>query len=390
MRSAISNSALPHCRTRWPSARKAAPPCRRGWKRWWNRCPTRSSRSSSSRGDNVAFGHLEDRIVSLVEKLDASDSRLGHLEAIERGLADLLVNIEDIKADKGGGGLRASGAGGVDDLKHDIARTQDALEAVHGTLGIVVDRLATIEKDIRGEGRTRSQAEADFDAPAPPVGKLAVRMVERAGARAAAFAAGRAFANVARRRRCRRRNKRPRQHRRRPNVCRRPSTHPSIPICRPISRSSPAPGRRNSAPTRPRASPPRKQPSAAPCPPQPRPPAANPVSSPPPAAPPKRPGKSRRPRVPRVEPYHGRRRRQRLARQIDEAGQIAVHRGERDRRRDWSDPDRRQWLKPSHRTEAKKTPVAEVAKADKPAPETSRSTLSPRPRSALRPICRKR
>jgi localization factor PodJL len=133
--------------------------------------------SSSSRGDNVAFGHLEDRIVSLVEKLDASDSRLGHLEAIERGLAELLVNIEDIKAGKDAGSLRAGGAGGVDDLKQDIARTQDALEAVHGTLGIVVDRLATIEKDIRGEGRTRSQSEAEFDAPAPPVGKLAVRIV---------------------------------------------------------------------------------------------------------------------------------------------------------------------------------------------------------------------
>ena len=33
-----------------------------------------------SRGDNVAVGHLEDRIVSLVQRLDASDSRLGHLE----------------------------------------------------------------------------------------------------------------------------------------------------------------------------------------------------------------------------------------------------------------------------------------------------------------------
>ena len=54
-----------------------------------------------SRGDNAAVGHLEDRIASLVQKLDASDSRLGHLEAIERGLADLLVHIEDIKANKG-------------------------------------------------------------------------------------------------------------------------------------------------------------------------------------------------------------------------------------------------------------------------------------------------
>ena len=99
----------------------------------------------NSRGDNVAVGHLEDRIAQLVERLDASDSRLGHLEAIERGLADLLVHIEDIKAG------RASAASGeaapaVDSLKHEMARTQDALDAVHGMLGQVVDRLAMIEQ----------------------------------------------------------------------------------------------------------------------------------------------------------------------------------------------------------------------------------------------------
>ena len=110
-----------------------------------------------SRGDGVAFGHLEDRIVKLVEKLDASDSRLGHLEAIERGLADLLVHIEDMRANKDAGGLRARRRARRRHLKHDIARTQDALEAVHGTLGHVVDRLAMIEKDIRGEARPRSR-----------------------------------------------------------------------------------------------------------------------------------------------------------------------------------------------------------------------------------------
>lgn len=105
----------------------------------------------SLRGSSDAFGHLEDYIVKLVEKLDASDSRLGHLEGIERGLADLLIHIEDMRVNKDTGGLRAEGLPQVDDLKHDIARTQDALEAVHGTLGHVVDRLAMIEKDIRGE-----------------------------------------------------------------------------------------------------------------------------------------------------------------------------------------------------------------------------------------------
>jgi localization factor PodJL len=126
----------------------------------------------SSRGNGDAFGHLEDRIVKLVEKLDASDSRLGHLEAIERGLADLLVHIEN----KNAGGLRAQGAPEVDGLKQDIARTQDALEAVHGTLGHVVDRLAMIEKGIRGEPRPRSAP--DSDAPlSQPASRVAVRAV---------------------------------------------------------------------------------------------------------------------------------------------------------------------------------------------------------------------
>jgi localization factor PodJL len=118
-----------------------------------------------SRGDNFALGHLEDRIVNLVEKLDASESRLGHLEAVERGLSDLLVHIE---TNKQGSGLRADGSPAVDELKHDIARTQDALNDVHGTLALVVDRLAAIEHGMRGE------------APAAQPGKLAVRAVSAA------------------------------------------------------------------------------------------------------------------------------------------------------------------------------------------------------------------
>jgi localization factor PodJL len=126
----------------------------------------------SSRGDNVAISQLEDRIVNLVEKLDASESRLGQLEAIERGLSDLLVHIEDMRANKAAETLRADDAPTVDALKHDMARTQDSLEAVHGTLGLVVDRLAMIEKEFRNEGRAKPSAEA---APAPPVDKPAVR-----------------------------------------------------------------------------------------------------------------------------------------------------------------------------------------------------------------------
>jgi len=135
-----------------------------------------------SRGDNIAVGHLEDHIVKLVERLDASDSRLSHLEAIERGLADLLVHIEDMRANKDTGGLRADNSPGVDALKHDIARTQDALEQVHGTLGHVVDRLVSIERDIRGETRPRPRPVSDeeFAEIQQPVGQVAARVVSDA------------------------------------------------------------------------------------------------------------------------------------------------------------------------------------------------------------------
>ena len=132
----------------------------------------------ASRSDDVAMGHLEDRIAKLVEKLDASESRLGQLEAIERGLSDLLVHIEDMRANKQAGGLRADPSPAVDDLRQDMARTQDALNGVHGTLALVVDRLAKIERDIRGEGG--GPVAAAETAPVP--GKIAVRAVSEAPA----------------------------------------------------------------------------------------------------------------------------------------------------------------------------------------------------------------
>src|SRR5215831_17438415 len=112
-------------------------------------------RMQLTRGDQAALGHLEDRIAKLVEKLDASDVRLDHLETIERGLADLLVHLE---SQRGANSAPAAPAAlpGVDALLRDVAdlkqtekRTRDSLEAVHGTLGHVVDRLAVIETDLR-------------------------------------------------------------------------------------------------------------------------------------------------------------------------------------------------------------------------------------------------
>ncbi|HEX5211721.1 MAG TPA: hypothetical protein VFW22_08305 [Pseudolabrys sp.] len=108
------------------------------------------------------LGQLEDYIVKLVTKLDASDAKLGHLEGIERGLADLLVGIEAMRTKVSADGPRAQETQDVDHIRVGIARTQDTLDAVHGTLGHVVERLTTIERDIRG----RPQAAADLGAAA--------------------------------------------------------------------------------------------------------------------------------------------------------------------------------------------------------------------------------
>ena len=149
-----------------------------------------------SRGDSIASSHLEDQIVALVQRLDASDSRLGHLEAVERGLADLLVHIEEMRSNKNSGGIRADASPVVDELKHDMARTQDALQQVNGTLGTLVDRLTMLESGMRTapaaaqvhapaehrapsmpESRKRPVSVEEFNEARQPIGKVAARAV---------------------------------------------------------------------------------------------------------------------------------------------------------------------------------------------------------------------
>lgn len=57
----------------------------------------RLDRTQMTQGDHLALGGLEDRIVKLVERLDACDARLSHLDAIERGMADVLVHLEEMR-----------------------------------------------------------------------------------------------------------------------------------------------------------------------------------------------------------------------------------------------------------------------------------------------------
>ena len=132
-----------------------------------------------SHTDHTALAHLEDRIAMLVKRLDASDARLGLLEGVERGLADLLVYIEQLR-NAGGGVAAAAKPVAVEAIEHEVAeikqtgrRIQDSLEAVHGTVEHVVGRLAMIESDIRSEKVDAAAAEAlpasePMLVPAPP------------------------------------------------------------------------------------------------------------------------------------------------------------------------------------------------------------------------------
>jgi localization factor PodJL len=106
--------------------------------------------------DPAAFKHLEERIAQLIGKLDASDARLGKLTAVERGVTDLLSQIEEFRGPATAPASDPSArpaavdaiARDVVEIKRSEQRTKDSLEAVHGTVEQVVGRLAMIESDI--------------------------------------------------------------------------------------------------------------------------------------------------------------------------------------------------------------------------------------------------
>lgn len=123
--------------------------------------------ASSSRGiDPDMLQSIEQRIASLPV-----------LGAIERGFADLTSRLDAIQIPAPQPVIDPTPA--VDHLKRDLVRTQDSLEAVHSTLGHLVDRLAMIEGGIR-EARFAAEAPAPMPMPAhvqvpmPPVMPVAM------------------------------------------------------------------------------------------------------------------------------------------------------------------------------------------------------------------------
>jgi localization factor PodJL len=113
-----------------------------------------------------AFAHLEQRVSYLLERLEASsDQRPGNVGRVEEGLQDILRHLENQRAafatlSESNRSAAEPDNGLVDMVKRELSdirfsqletdrHTQDSLEAVHNTLGHVVDRLAMIEGDLR-------------------------------------------------------------------------------------------------------------------------------------------------------------------------------------------------------------------------------------------------
>ncbi|HCX15505.1 MAG TPA: hypothetical protein DHH36_01080, partial [Afipia sp.] len=130
-------------------------------------------RTISDRLDNLQVGndsaaslsHVEQRVHHLLERLEASETRGGNLARVEEGLSDILRHLENQRTSSAAAdpGLRMAppmDSELVDTIKRELTdirfsqsetnrNTQDSLEAVHNTLGHVVDRLAQIEGDLR-------------------------------------------------------------------------------------------------------------------------------------------------------------------------------------------------------------------------------------------------
>jgi localization factor PodJL len=137
----------------------------------------------------AAFAHLEQRVSYLLERLEtSSDPRSGNLGRVEDGLQDILRHLENQHASFAALAETARNtaprdsvpqdSGLADIVKRELTdirfsqterdrHTQDSLEAVHNTLGHVVDRLAMIEGDLRAV-RSAPVAPTPESRPAAP------------------------------------------------------------------------------------------------------------------------------------------------------------------------------------------------------------------------------
>jgi localization factor PodJL len=132
-------------------------------------------RQPAANHDQAGFDQLERQIMRLADKIEVADQRFGNMGAIERGISQLMEQVQEARADavtaaervarsvasEGGAGAGAE----VTTLKRDFAslqanqsETHDTLEAVHDTLERLVERLAMVETDIRTDVPTPAAA----------------------------------------------------------------------------------------------------------------------------------------------------------------------------------------------------------------------------------------
>jgi localization factor PodJL len=130
-----------------------------------------------------AFAHLEQRVSYLLERLESSsDPRAGNLSRVEEGLQDVLRHLENqhlaVARLAESRAPEPQDSGLADLVKRELSnirlnqseterQTQGSLEAVHNTLGHVVDRLAMIEGDLRAVRAEPPQARPAPAAAAP-------------------------------------------------------------------------------------------------------------------------------------------------------------------------------------------------------------------------------
>jgi localization factor PodJL len=132
----------------------------------------RLERTGLARSDQAAVGQLEERISNLVEKLDTSNAKLNHLETIEGALSDLVEHLERQREPEDERAA-APPSPEVTSLRQDVQQTQSSLENVQGALEHLIDRLATIENDIRSGSAVTAPASAAVSAPSIAPGRPA-------------------------------------------------------------------------------------------------------------------------------------------------------------------------------------------------------------------------
>jgi localization factor PodJL len=129
-----------------------------------------------------AFAHLEQRVSYLLERIETfADNPGGNLRRVEDGLQDILRHLETQQANfaalaESRSAVAAPDGGLMDIVKRELSdirfsqsesgrHTQDSLEAVHSTLGHVVDRLAMIEGDLRAARTTPAAPPPEMPRP---------------------------------------------------------------------------------------------------------------------------------------------------------------------------------------------------------------------------------